>query len=222
MMLTLVTDMRTLASILGHNEEVIAEKFKDVFPDKNIEAALIAMNNFGEMQTKAKQLVQIYHPNHTTDSSSLGACLMHTFEGAASSTKPKPDKPKVSNQHQLPQHIILITQNKADNEAKIGEVIKKTTRVPDKGRVMMDITVKIISGIVLKGQVEGEVEVKVEDLGLIIIIMGNPQIKFPNEEEEEIKIGEGVVFIIHNIISNNHMSKIITHPKDNKPFSQKV
>ena len=34
-----VTDMRTLASILGHNEEVIAEKFKDVFPDKNIEAA---------------------------------------------------------------------------------------------------------------------------------------------------------------------------------------
>ena len=44
-----VTEMRTLASILGHNEEVIAEKFKDVFPDKNIEAALIAMNNFGEM-----------------------------------------------------------------------------------------------------------------------------------------------------------------------------
>ena len=28
-----VTDMRTLASILGHNEEVIAKKFKDVFPD---------------------------------------------------------------------------------------------------------------------------------------------------------------------------------------------
>ena len=43
----------------------------------------------------------IYHPNHTTDSSSLGACLMHTYEGAASGTKPKPDKPKVSNQHQL-------------------------------------------------------------------------------------------------------------------------
>ena len=41
-----VTDIRTLASILGHNEEVIAEKFKDVFPDKNIEAALIAMNNW--------------------------------------------------------------------------------------------------------------------------------------------------------------------------------
>ena len=96
-----VTDMRTLASILGHNEEVIAEKFKDVFPDKNIGAALIAMNNFGEMQTKAKQLVQMYRPNHTTDSSSLGVCLMHTHEGMATGSKPKPDKPKVSNQHQL-------------------------------------------------------------------------------------------------------------------------
>ena len=53
------------------------------------------------MQTKAKQLVQIYHPNYTSDSSSLGACLMHTHEGTATGSKPKPDKPKVSNQHQL-------------------------------------------------------------------------------------------------------------------------
>ena len=96
-----VTDMRTSASILGHIEEVIAEKFKDDFSDKNIEAALIAMNNFGKMQTKAKQLVQIYHSNHTSDTSSLGACLMHTYKGAASGTKPKLEKPKVSNQHQL-------------------------------------------------------------------------------------------------------------------------
>ena len=109
----------------------------------------------------------------------------------------------------------MTTENKADNKAKIGEVIKGTTRVPDKGRVMMDITVKIISGIVPKGQVEGEVEVEVVDLGLIIIIVGNPQIKIPNEEEEEIKRGEGVVVIIHKIISNNHMSKIITHLRDN-------
>ena len=52
-----VTDMKTLASILGHNDDVVMEKFKDVFPDKNIEAALIGMNNFNEMQAKAKQLV---------------------------------------------------------------------------------------------------------------------------------------------------------------------
>ena len=49
-----VTDMKTLASILGHNDDVVMEKFKDVFPDKNIEAALIGMNNFNEMQAKAK------------------------------------------------------------------------------------------------------------------------------------------------------------------------
>ena len=117
-----------------------------------------------------------------------------------------------------PQHIIMTTQNKADNKAKIGEDIKETTWVPDKGRVMMDITVKIISGIVPKGQIEGEVEVKVMDLGLTIIIMGNPQIKIPNKEVEEIKLGEGVMDIIYNIISSSHMGKIITCPRDNIPI----
>ena len=43
-----VTDMKTLASILGHNDDVVMEKFKDVFPDKNIEAALIGMNHEGD------------------------------------------------------------------------------------------------------------------------------------------------------------------------------
>ena len=47
-----VTDMKTLASILGHNNDVLAEKFKDVFPDKNIEAALIAMDNLEDMQVR--------------------------------------------------------------------------------------------------------------------------------------------------------------------------
>ena len=49
-----VVDMKTLASILGHNDEIIMEKFKDVFPDPNIEAALIAMDDFALMQKKAK------------------------------------------------------------------------------------------------------------------------------------------------------------------------
>ena len=53
-----VVDMKMLASILGHNEDVIMEKFKDIFPDPNIEAALIAMDDFAAMQAKAKQLVQ--------------------------------------------------------------------------------------------------------------------------------------------------------------------
>ena len=116
-----VTDMRTLASIFGHNEEVIVEKFKDIFLDKNIEAAIIAMNNFGEMQTKAKQLLQIYHPNHTSDTSSLGACLMHTHEGAASGTKPKLEKPKLSSQHQFaPTHSIDIPKQEQQQSQNRG------------------------------------------------------------------------------------------------------
>ena len=61
----------------GHNDNVITEKFKDIFPDPNIEAALIAMDNFAAMQTKAKQLVQIYKPAHDSPMASA-AILVHT------------------------------------------------------------------------------------------------------------------------------------------------
>ena len=74
------------------------EKFKDIFPDPNIEAALIAMDDFAAMQTKAKQLVQIYKPAHSTNAASA-AILVHT------PTDPPPEKEKnsqhKSNQHQL-------------------------------------------------------------------------------------------------------------------------
>ena len=92
-----VVDMKTLASILGHNDEIIMEKFKDVFPDPNIEAALIAMDDFALMQKKAKQLVHIYKPAHDSPMASA-AILVHTAENAAG--KSKSSKPK-SNQHQL-------------------------------------------------------------------------------------------------------------------------
>ena len=59
-----VVNMKMLASILGHDQEAITEKFKDIFPDPNIEAVLIAIEDFGAMQAKAKQLVQIYKPTH--------------------------------------------------------------------------------------------------------------------------------------------------------------
>ena len=49
-----VVNMKMLASILGHNDEAITEKFKDIFPEKNIEAALVAMDDFPAMQAKAK------------------------------------------------------------------------------------------------------------------------------------------------------------------------
>ena len=92
-----VVDMKTLASILGHNDDVITKKFKDIFPDPNIEAALIAMDNFAAMQTKAKQLVQIYKPTHDSPMASA-AILVHTVGNTP--TKGKSSQPK-SNQHQL-------------------------------------------------------------------------------------------------------------------------
>ena len=92
-----VVDMKTLASILGHNDDVITKKFKDIFPDPNIEAALIAMDNFAAMQTKAKQLVQIYKPAHDSPMASA-AILVHTTGNTP--TKSKSSQPK-SNQHQL-------------------------------------------------------------------------------------------------------------------------
>ena len=92
-----VVDMKTLASILGHNDDVITEKFKDVFPDPNIEAALIAMDDFAAMQTKAKQLVHIYKPAHDSPMASA-AILVHTVDNTT--TEGKSSQPK-SNQHQL-------------------------------------------------------------------------------------------------------------------------
>ena len=53
-----VVNMKMLASILGHNDEATMEKFKDIFPDANIEAALITMDNFDATQAKTKQLIQ--------------------------------------------------------------------------------------------------------------------------------------------------------------------
>ena len=92
-----VVDMKTLASILGHNDDVILEKFKDVFPDPNIEAALIATDDFVAMQIKAKQLVHIYKPAHDSPMASA-AILVHTVDNTP--TKGKSSQPK-SNQHQL-------------------------------------------------------------------------------------------------------------------------
>ena len=92
-----VVDMKMLASILGHNDDVITEKFKDIFPEPNTEAALIAMDDFAAMQTKAKQLVQIYKPAHDSPMASA-TILVHTTGNTP--TKSKSSQPK-SNQHQL-------------------------------------------------------------------------------------------------------------------------
>ena len=108
-----VVDMKTLASILGHNDEIIMEKFKDVFPDPNIEAALIAMDDFALMQKKAKQLVHIYKPAHDNPMASA-TILVHTAQDTT--VKGKSSKPK-SNQHQL----APINQPQASDNNSTGE-----------------------------------------------------------------------------------------------------
>ena len=92
-----VVDMKMLASILGHNDEMIMEKFKDIFPDPNIEGTLITMDNFAAMQTKAKQLVQTYKPAHSTNIATA-AILVHTPNKPPEKGKNSQNK---SNQHQL-------------------------------------------------------------------------------------------------------------------------
>ena len=85
-----VVNMKMLASILGHDQEALTEKFKDIFPDPNIEAALIAMEDFAAMQAKAKQLVQIYKPTHINSMASA-TLLTHTVpDDKTASTPPQP------------------------------------------------------------------------------------------------------------------------------------
>ena len=210
-----VTDMKTLASILGHNDDVVMEKFKDIFPDKNIEAALIGMNNFNQMQAKAKQLVQIYRPNYTNDSSSLGACLMHDHEGDTSGAKPKVTKSKVTNQHQLAPTQHAGPLNKVIHRDRAGEVIKEIiTQDPTKVKIMMDITVKIILGIVSVGPVVGEDEVDAVNIGIVIIQMIEAKTrkgKIHKEEGVEIKTEIEDTVITHNRVSNKHIIKVISH-----------
>ena len=113
-----VVDMKMRASILGHNDDVITEMFKDIFPDPNIEAALIAIDDFVAMQTKAKQLVQIYKPAHDSPMT-LAAILVHTADNAPAKGKSSQLK---SNQHQLaPINQPQVTPTTGDTDYNGGQ-----------------------------------------------------------------------------------------------------
>ena len=150
-----VVDMKMLASILGHNDDLIMEKFKDIFPDPNIEAALIAMDNFAAMQTKAKQLVQIYKPTHSTNAASA-ALLVHT--PTDSPNKDKSSQPK-SNQHQLaPIDPPQEQQNRSGGNFNSGKRGRgRGNDRSNRGHGVMETQI-----IDMKIKIEGEVEVKVE------------------------------------------------------------
>ena len=113
-----VVDMKMLASILGYNDDVLMEKFKDIFPDLNTEAASFGMDDFVARQAKAKQLVQIYKPTHDSTMVSAGI-LAHATQDVP--TKGKSSQPK-SNQHQLaPINPPQNTQSTGDMEYTGGQ-----------------------------------------------------------------------------------------------------
>ena len=98
-----VVNMKMLASILGHNEEAIKKKFKDIFPEKNIKAALVAMDDFTALQAKAKQLIMIYKP--TQESAAASASLLVHM------ATPTPTGRGAQNQDQSNQHQLAPIQN---------------------------------------------------------------------------------------------------------------
>ena len=133
---------------------MIMEKFKDIFPDPNIEAALIAMDDFAAMQAKAKQLVQIYKPTHSTNIASA-AILVHTPNDSPEKGKNSQNK---SNQHQLAPISPPHEQNSRasgefgkDNEA---EGMEMTVALEDGAALVeiltIDITIKIKWEVELK------------------------------------------------------------------------
>ena len=98
-----VVNMKMLASILGHNDDAIKEKFKDIFPETNIEAMLVAMEDFPAMKAKAKQLMMIYKPTQESVAASA-SLLVHA-------TPPTPANKGPQNQDQNNQHQLAPIQN---------------------------------------------------------------------------------------------------------------
>ena len=158
-----VVDMKTLASILGHNDDVLMEKFKDVFPDPNIEAALIDMDDFALIQKKAKQMVHIYKPAHDSPLASA-AILVHTEDNTA--TKGKSSQPK-SNQHQLApinhpqenqiQGMVIIVGDNAAEDADMTEVpvAVEVEVTPITGMITRSAAMAVVKGKEIFNIIEG-------------------------------------------------------------------
>ena len=149
-----VVDMKTLASILGHNDDVLMEKFKDVFLDPNIEAALIAMDDFALMQKKAKQLVHIYKPAHDSPLASA-AILVHTDNNTA--TKVSHHNLKVTSinwplliihkKTQIQGMVIIVGDNAAEDADMTGvPVVVEVEETPIIGMITRSAAMAMVKG----------------------------------------------------------------------------
>ena len=170
-----VVDMKTLASILGHNDDVIMEKFKDVFPDPNNEAALIAMDDFAVMQTKAKQLVHIYKPAHDSPMASA-AILVHTLiiqpqKASCHSLKATSISWPLLINHKktLIQGTLIIMGDNAAGDMYMIEV-----------PMAMEMEARLVTGMIIRS---GELAA-VKDKGTFIIIEGMDKITHIEVDED--------------------------------------
>ena len=236
-----VVDMKMLASILGHNEDVIMEKFKDIFPDPNIEAALIAMDDFAAMQAKAKQLVQIYKPAHDSTMASA-AILVHTAENAP--TKGKSSQPK-SNQHQLaPINQPQDPPNTGETDFTGGDadedvdVIEVHVAVETEGTLITGMIIKIEEPAAVSHQgifSITEVEVKIihfegdKDSGMEttpIIVTEITGIEFLKVKVILIGAEDGIIVEVRDIVIGEEgedgilISNIMTQGTNNRPCLQ--
>ena len=222
-----VVNMKMLASILGHDEEATREKFKDIFPDPNIEAALIAMEDFAAMQAKAKQLVQIYKPTHISSIASA-TLLTHTVPDAK--TMPAPPQPQI-NQHQLAPtnpaqqedhssagndeyREIIGVEAEAETEDPAVEVedeiprIEMTETVEETGENIS----KVIT--IIGDKVKTVLLEDVENSGTVIMIIrievetDKGTVEERNGTEAKVKVMEREVEVEDGIHTNN------THPRD--------
>ena len=164
---TFIVDMKMLASILGHNDDVITEKFKDIFPDPNKEAVLIAMDDFAAMQTKAKQLVQIYKPAHDSPMHLLLYWFIQQVIHPQKASRPSQKVTSISwpllinhRTHQIQGRQIIM----GDNADKDVDVIEVHVALETEGTLITSTIMKIKEPTVVKYNrtfsiIEGEVKI---------------------------------------------------------------
>ena len=174
---TFVVNMKMLVSILGHNEEAIKEKFKDIFPERNIEAALVAMDDITTMQAKAKQLVMIYKP--TQESATASTSLLVHMAPPTQTDKGAPNQDQ-NNQHQLAP-IQNQTSNRAEETLPMLEEIEVKIEVEE---VPWDIITTVIDLKIITGDQTGVL--------LDAIIMANKEIEIINMSLRIGRIGHGI------------------------------
>ena len=168
-----VVDMKMLASILGHNDNVIKEKFKDIFPDPDIEAALIAMDNFGKLRSN----------NWSKYTSPLMIAILHQqqYWYILPMIPPKKEKVPITRVINISCPLSIHPKNKVVGEVE-NTTVDNEGEGMDKTVALEDVAVMETLTIDMKIMLEGEVKVKVK--GSLQIIEEEVKIIFLEGDED--------------------------------------